>query len=659
MGFIRDFLSMSVVVPAQPKRKKLQVSYHVRPRRPPWIYVEYLDENGAVIRDVKPVKPVTPSDAGAPQKPGDIRPEAPAPAATTKKHSAVPYTSHDASTQTDYFWCPCQTKPLVQSQAQPAKKQSKNKESSMTEPESSNPAKAENEAKSRTSKGSRSEADVLALLEQATRGKSNTSKGPKAGEASKKVEISSKKSERKDTEKKQQDKKQQDKKQPDKKQPDKKQLDKKQPDKKQPDKKQPEKKQPVQGLSGKKQSGKQRATPSPLKEVRFTHLPRFRDPHRNPASSSSSSATDESNTDFTFAASMAQAPPPGYVSQMQEPELYGTPAQRATYQELRNEDDMIRRSMRHTDYLGKVRNINEEAAAERSDEATAQQWLREMNAEASQAAATWLGQREAVRSQERGIASYSEHDQMREADEREAARWVEQRAKERQESLANRNNRRSDIKIPHHRELKAEGYRKSPSPDEVVWDSTHNTNWTRPSEWKNISGPQKSSLSRSDPKIWDDQENNADSQERRVSFASPDPPADSDPRKDTEGHFLNEMDMNASHISPYRKHPGFDPPPDSSLYRPHSRHRSAYEYLPEPIFIMNPRGAAARSTRKSSDRNSSATVVRQPYEMSGALHESDARANTKKKNKKKVHYEAPSVASVDSNDEDPTKDMVW
>ncbi|MCJ1438928.1 hypothetical protein MMC27_008318 [Xylographa pallens] len=635
MGFIRDCLSLSVVVPSKPKRKKLQVSYTLRPRRPPRIYVEYLDENGAVIRDTEPV---TPPDTGVTQKPEDAKPTAPAPTDTMKTNPSVPPTSQDASTQTEFFWCTGPTTPVTQAQTQSAKKQPKDKDSRAIAERTPEPAKKGGEGKSKQSKSSKSEADVLALIEQATQGKTKPSKNAKAETASLEVEKPIKKSEKKQTAKTQPDKTQ--------------------PEKKKPEKKQPERKQPVKGQSGKKQTEKQRATPPSLNQVHFNHLPRFRDPHRDPASPTSSSASDESNIDADFAASMAQAPPAGYVSQMQEPELHGTPAQHSRYRELRHENDMIRRSVNHADNLERARKINEEAAAERADETAAQQWLNARTAESSQAAAAWLGERQAARSQTKGTLPHNEHDQadLRVADEREAAKWVEQRAKERHKILASRNGWR---KNPHHQDLNAEGYQKSPSPEEVVWDSTRNDNWTRPSEWTKKSQPQKSALSGYAPRIGEDMENNAESQARRVSFTSPNLPATSDPREGTDGRFLNEMDMNTSHIPPYRRHTGLDTAQGPQLYRPHSRRRSAYESLPDPIFIMNPSGAAAQSIQRSSDRNRSAPVVEQRYQMSGALHEKDARAGTKKKNNRKVHYEAPSVASADSNNEDPKTDMLW
>ncbi|MCJ1315983.1 conserved oligomeric Golgi complex component [Xylographa vitiligo] len=629
---------MSVVVPAKPKPKKLQVSYTVRPRRPPRIYVEYLDENGAVI---KGTEPATPPDISVSQTPEDAKPTAPASTNTKGEDLSVPYTSQDAGTQTDFFWCTCPKQPFTEFETQSAKKQSRDKDSRATAPGSPNPAKEGVEAKSKQSKSSRSEADVLALLEQATRRKSNLSKEPKAEVASAKAEKPTKKSEKKETAKAKPDKQQ--------------------PETEKPVKKQPGKKQPAKGQSGKKQSEEQRAKPPPPKQVHFNHLPRFRDPHRNPASSSSSSASDESNIDPSFAASVAQAPPPGYVSQMQEPELYGTPAQHARYEELRHENDMIRCSVNYADNLERVRKVNEEAAAGRADETAAQQWLRDRTAEASQAAASWLGERQAARSQTKGITPHREHEQaeLRMADEREAARWVEQRAKKRHENLANRNGSRSETKSPHHQDLNAEGYRKSPSQEEIVWDETRNANWTRPSEWTNLSQPQKSSLSKSAPRIWDDTENNVESQARRVSFASPNRPTNSDPREGTEGRFLNEMDMNTTHIPPYRRYTELNIAQGPSLYRPHSGRRSAYESLPDPIFIMNPSNAAAQSSQRSLERDRAAPVVAQRYEMSGALHDSDACIGTKTKNKKRVHYEAPSVASADSNEEDPNNEMLW
>ncbi|MCJ1419446.1 hypothetical protein MMC32_005801 [Xylographa parallela] len=600
--------------------------------------------------------PVTPPDIGVLQKPEDAKPIAPAPTNTMKKDPPVSYTSQDASTQTEFFWCACPTTPLTQAQTQSVKKHPKDKDSRAIAQGTSDPAKKGGELESKQSKSSKSEVDVLALTEQATRSKSNSGKKPKADGTLSKVETPNKKSEKQETVTTQPDKKQ-----PEKEKSEKKQSEKQQPEKKQGGKKQPEKKQSVKGQSGKKQAEEQRATPPSLKQVHFNHLPRFRDPHRDSASSSSSSASDESNIDAEFAASMAQAPPLGYVSQMQEPEFHGTRAQHAKYRELRHENDMIRRSVNHADNLERMRKSNEEAAAEKADETAAQQWLNARNAESSQVAAEWLGERQAARSQTKGTGPRDEHKQaeLRVTDEREAARWVEQRAKERQKNLASRNGWRSETKSPHHQDHNAEGYQKSPSPEEVVWDSTRNADWTRPSEWTNLSQPPKSALSRSAPRIGEDMENNAESHVRRLSSTSPNLPAQSNPREGTEGRFLNEMDMNTSHIPPYRRYAGIDTGQGPELYRPHSRRRSAYESLPDPIFIMNPSGAAVRSTQRSLDRNKSAPVVEQRYQMSGALHETDARAATTNKNKKKVHYEAPSVASADSNNEDPKTDMLW
>ncbi|MCJ1285436.1 hypothetical protein MMC26_004776 [Xylographa opegraphella] len=629
---------MSVVVPSKTKQKRLQASYTLCSRRHPRIYVEYLDEKGAVIRDVKPV---TPPVTGVPQKPEDAKSKAPAPTDTKKKGPAGPYTSQDASTQTDFFWCALPTKLCTELQTQSTKKQSKEKDSRAVAQETHNPARHGVELKPKQPKSSKSEADVLAIIEEAARGKSSTSKESKAEEGLAKVGKTNKKSEKKETEKRQPDKHQKDTKQP-------------------PNKQQPEKKQPLKAQSGKKEPDKQRANPTPLKQVRFTHLPRFRDPYRHSASSSSSSASDESNTDLQFAASMAQAASPGHVRQLQEPKFHGTPAQEARNQEQRRENDMIRRSVDRADNLERVRKMDEEAAAERADETAAQQWLHERNAESSQAAAAWLGDRQAARSQRKRMNPDSKQDQMelRLADEQEAARWVERRAKERYGNLADLNIGRAETESPHHQDLNAEGCLKSPSSEEAAWDSTRNANWTTPSEWANLSRPQKEAPSVSAPRIWEDMENSAESQVRRVSFASPHLTANSDPKATTEKSFLNEMDLNTNHIPQYRRHSGPDVAQALPLYKPHSKRRSAYESLPEPLFVINPSRAASQSTQKSSNRTRSAPVVKQRYEMSGALHESEARADTGKKNKKKVHYEGPSVNSADS-DEDSNSDMLW
>ncbi|MCJ1394486.1 hypothetical protein MMC18_007364 [Xylographa bjoerkii] len=629
---------MSLVVPAKPRRRKLQLSYKPCSRRLPRIYVEYLDENGAVIQAVEPP---TPPNTAIPQNLEDVKP---IDQTTTNTKKAVPtgsYTSHDAATQTDFFWCACPTTPVPQSQPQSAKKHTKDKDSTAIAQEMTYAARKAGEVRLKHFKASKSEADVLALIEEATRGKPNSSKGTKGEVAAPKVEKPTKKSEKKE---------------PGNKHPEKKQSAKKQTEQKQPNEKQPEKRQ-----SGKKYSEKQHPTPLPPKHVHFTHLPRFSNPHRDPASSSSSSATDESNIDPDFAAFMAQAPPPGYVSQMQEPELYGTPTQYARYQDLRQENDIIRRSIIRADNMERVRKINEEAVAERADEVAAQEWLRERNAASEKAAAAWLGERQAVRSQEKGETPHYEDSQaaLRVADEREAERWVEQRAKERLDNSASRNDWNPKTKDRNQQNLKPEGYRRSTSPDEVVWDSTHNGHWTRPSDWANLSQPQKSSLSRPAPKIWEDLENNGENQAKRVSFATPNLPANSDPHEDNAGRFLNEMDINVSHIPPYRRYAGLGVAEGPPEYKPHSRRRSAYESLPDPIFVMSSREADVQSVQRSSDRTRPAPIFQQRHEMSGALDDIEASASTKKKNKTKVHYEVPSVASADSNEEIPNTDMLW
>ncbi|MCJ1401808.1 hypothetical protein MMC11_005025 [Xylographa trunciseda] len=619
---------MSVVVPAKPKRKKLQVSYTLRPRRPPRIYVEYLDENGAVIQAAEPA---TPLNIDATQNQEDAKPKASASVNFEKKYPPAAYTSQDASTQTDFFWCACPKEQTMQSQPQSAKKQSKDKISKAVVQEPNNVAKKDREVKSKQSTGSKSEADILSIIEQATQRKSKSSKEPKAKVAASRAEKPVNKPERKEQEK-------------------------KQPEKKQSERTQSEKKQ-----SGKKQPEKQNVIQIPPQQARFNHLPRFPDPHRDPAISSSSSASDESNIDQDFAAFMAQVPPPGYISTMQEPHLYSTAAPHARSPELRHENGNIQRSLNRAGNLGRMHEINEEAAAERADETAAQQWVHERNAEASKAAAAWLEERQALRSQVKGSTPRNENDQaaLRVADEQEAARWVEQRAKERNQSLANRNGWHADPKNLYQQDLRTEEYQKSPSPGEVVWDSTHNTKWTRPSEWTNLDKPPKSSLSRPNPRIWEDMENNADNQAKRVSFASPNLPADSNPHQDARGRLLNEMDTNLSHIPPYRRHTGLETAQDPPKYKPHSGRKSAYESLPNPVFTMGSKGTAAQSTRLSSHRNISEPFVEQRYEMSGALDNSNAPARAKKQNKKKVHYEAPSVASADSNDEDPKTDMLW
>ena len=633
MGFVHDFFSLSVVVPPKPRRKKLQVSYTLFPRRSPRIYVEYLDKNGKLVRTVKPPAPPDTGapDTGAPQKPEDVGPTNASFTNSEKENPPVLYTSQDASTQTDFFWYACPVESSMRPQPQSVKKQSKNKDSTAIVHETTKTAKDGGELKSKQSKGSNSEADVLALVEQSRQSISKTDKDkePTVKAVIQRVEKPIKKPEKK----------------PKNGQPEKINRERKQPKNRQPSKKQPEEKNTI---------------PLSLNQVHFAHLPRFPNPHRAAASSSSSSASDESNIDPCFAASMAQVPPLGYVSQMQEPEYLGTPAQHKRHRGLMHDNNLIQRSVNRVEEMKRTRKINEEATAKKVDETAAQEWIRERNEATEQAAAAWLGERQAARRHTIGKALYNENDQVtsRLAIEKEAARWIQQRANERYDSSIYRNNPNNEDKTRNQHDLNTNGYRTSPSPDEVVWDSTHNGQWTRPSDWASHSQPQKSSLSRSAPKIWDDREESADNQAKHVSFASPSLPAYYDPHEDDRGRVLSDMNTNVSHIPPYRRFSELATAHDLPEYKPHSGRKSGFESLPDPIFVLGSIGAAANPDERESDRTRSALVGRD-YEMSGALDDITTPICTKKKNKKKVHYEIPSAASADSNDEDSNTDSLW
>lgn len=339
-------------------------------------------------------------------------------------------------------------------------------------------------------------------------------------------------------------------------------------------------------------SGKQQITMTTPENASF-HL---QEDNSNLATSSVSAASDESNIDEAFAASLARPPPPGFVRPIREPQLWGNAEQLRKYPKDPRNKDSIRRYVSNREDRRTDRKNKEREAIERAAQVTLMKWLVERQAADESVMADWLAEQKGSKSNER--------------------------------------------------------QEKSSSSDEVVWEASHDTPWTRPSEWRDSSMPRKSSLSKPAVQQWDNWNSNINPKPKRVSFAAPDSAS------------TDEENTDGGYIPPYRR---ADPQGSGVItykpqYAPDNAHRSSYRSRPEPSNVVTPKFKQSSGSQKN---KSQTTPAEERYEMSGALDNSNIQPQAKQR--KKVYYQLPSVFSEasdtseksDDDDDMPNTDMLW
>jgi hypothetical protein len=180
-------------------------------------------------------------------------------------------------------------------------------------------------------------------------------------------------------------------------------------------------------------------------------MPRYSDP-RFDVADSSSTVSDLSYVDEDFLHELAYKPPASYTSGLKEPVFHGTSADLKDYLEWKRELDSIRRSVKRAEQKAKARDeydremarqeadrvasreAKERAATQKADKKAVKDWLYERWKAQGQAGADWTKDMEASRHGQAaaGEDPGDEASSARKADEQRVAKWMQERARNRQ-----------------------------------------------------------------------------------------------------------------------------------------------------------------------------------------------------------------------------------